>query len=404
MVVVGGGFAGLSTALHLKDRVPGLAVAILESEHIGFGASGRGLGMVSPIHPGLMFGHIAHQHGEVEARWFAGYLLDEARRWQNRIAAAAIACEYRSCPALVVARDRRELRLGRQVQENLTKAGIRQRRLGGGELLAWCGFPAAGGFVLDDGVGVMHPYALARGLADHFARRGGEIHENTTVKTIRPAGASVEVVTGTGARIEAGHVVVATNGYTSKLGLGRHNSGRTIHTYLLATEPLAQSTIERLGRGLREGVAVDVRVRFNYARLWGDRLLFGGSTQMFSRADSRADLNVPAQDRLQREMVRRFPFLESTLVTAAWGGPIHLRSLAQMPLVGEAAGLPHVMLNTGYNQGGILFALSSGRLVSGLVLGGSSTDGEAARVRRLYDSSRLSPTDLARLVPWLCRP
>jgi glycine/D-amino acid oxidase-like deaminating enzyme len=71
--IIGGGFVGLSSAHALQQADPGLRIAVLEAERVGFGASGRNAGMVVPFLQSIQ--SIARQFGWDEARWAARYLI-----------------------------------------------------------------------------------------------------------------------------------------------------------------------------------------------------------------------------------------------------------------------------------------------------------------------------------------
>ncbi|WP_243649278.1 NAD(P)/FAD-dependent oxidoreductase [Luteibacter rhizovicinus] len=324
-VVVGGGFAGLNTALGLAAR--GVRdIVLLEGERIGFGASGRNGGFV-----------------------FAGYSLGERALLEKVGAEKARALYGRTVAAVDLIRERID-KLG--IECDAVDAGViwanwfrdpgvlRQRQ----QLLAeqfgtdwqWLPADAMREFVRSpryhDGLferNALHidPLAYARGLARVAAATGVSIHEGSPASWLERRGEGWTVHTARGA-VTARHVVLACGGYLAGLDRKVDRSVLPIATYVMVTEPLG----DRLAECLRTRAAVyDTRFAFDYYRPLADtRLLWGGRISIRNRS-ARA-----VQRLLRHDMGRVFPSLADARVDYAWSG---LMSYArhEMPQVGARA-------------------------------------------------------------------
>ncbi len=402
VVVVGGGFAGLAAAYQLRRMAPSLEVALLEAERVGFGASGRCLGVLAPMHPGLMFGTIARCHGPAVAKWTARYIADQLNEWREVLGREGVECEWNGCSVLIAARSAREVRLLDSCVRHLRDAGIDHGVVGGEELASLVPFHALKGLRLETGMARVHPLRLALGLRRSVEARGVRVFEGSEVTALTDSAKGVELSTDAGARVRARTVVLATSVHTGALGLGRGDAGLAgACTYLIATEPLEDSVLARLGTALGAGVVTEARVKYSYARIHDRRLLFGGRTRMPAPANGCAERDQRCYRALYADMQRTFPFLDGARIEAAWGGPVHIANMARMPVVRPARGRPRVILTVGYNVDGASLSLLSGKMAAGLALGRESLDADAERLRQIYLTSRMRVGEFIELAPWL---
>ncbi|MEW5816877.1 MAG: FAD-binding oxidoreductase, partial [Spirochaetota bacterium] len=169
----------------------------------------------------------------------------------------------------------------------------------------------------------------------------------------------------------------------------------SLHTYMIATEPLDDATQERFG--FRENSLGDTSLKtMAYMRIYGNRLLFGGGDKLFSKANTAADQNAGSYRKLHAGMLRSFPFLDSTRIEAAWGGPLH-EPLNTTPVVRLAAESPNVVLSVGYGSSGVALTQFSGKMVTGLVLGKPHVDPDAERLRQMYETLRIPVREVMKL-------
>lgn len=320
--IVGGGFAGLWTAVELTERDPGLRVVLLEQDICGGGASGRNGGFVSPSWWDLeglcrLFGHdegIRYATALADAvmqigswlqthhvdAWYhhEGVLGARAGSWQGGVGAsdAATFC---------------------------AKAGLadRMRPLTAPEARAVADSPRfLGGAFLKDSATVQ-PARMARGLRRVLLERGVHIFERTPVTAIRHTDPAV-VMTSHG-RVRAPQVVLTTGAWAAGWPGFRRSFG-VIVDYMVATEPIPDR-LEEIGWSSNAGIA-DGRDLLFYLRKTDDgRIAIGGGASGVAFG-GRFGRSV-THDRRVAEVAARgllwlFPQLEGVRFTHAWGGPI----------------------------------------------------------------------------------
>ena len=321
--VVGGGFAGLNTALGLLERGE-RDVMLLESERVGHGASGRNGGFVFG---GFSLGEEAllREQGADRARRLYAGTRDAVVRIRERVARYRIDCD-RVDGGVLWANWFRDPRVLRQRQRLLAEQY--------GVDWTWVDAPELRTRVLSDryhdalfeaDAFHFHPLKYAQGLASVVARQGGRIHEATPAVALERAGAGWRVRTPSG-EVRAEHVVLACGGYLAGLRRRVDASVLPIATYVMVTEPLG----DRLATVLTTSAAVyDSRFAFDYYRPLPDsRLLWGGRISVLDRSPAAVERLLVA------DLLKVFPQLAGVRIDHAWSG---LMSYArhQMPQVGE---------------------------------------------------------------------
>ncbi len=321
--VVGGGFAGLNTALGLVER--GVQdVVLLEAQDAGFGASGRNGGFVFG---GFSLGEASLLRQQAQPR--AGVLyagttsavdtirqrVDHYRIDCDRVDAGIIWANWFRDPDVL--RERQAL-LARDygVQWDWLPREELRRRVLSDRYHDGLFEPQAFHF---------HPLKYAHGLVDAARSLGLQLYEHSPAVSLRPKGSGWEVQTGQGT-VEAEHVVLACGGYLAGL-LGRVDAAvMPIATYVMVTEPLGDA----LRSALRTDAAVyDTRFAFDYYRPLPDtRLLWGGRISVRDRSPE------SVQRLLCADLRKVFPQLDGVGIDYAWSG---LMSYArhQMPQIGQ---------------------------------------------------------------------
>lgn len=321
--VVGGGFAGLNTALGLAER--GVRdVVLLEAEQVGFGASGRNGGFVFG---GFSRGEDAllRELGGDRARALYAGTTDAVERIRTRIDEHAIDCE-RVEAGVVWANWFRDPRVLRERQELLARGfGVDWQWLPQAELRGRIRTTRYHDGLYEPRAFHFHPLKYARGLADAAAAKGVSIHERSPAMALERVGAGWRVRTPEG-DVEARSVVLACGGYLARLRRRVDAGVLPIATYVMVTEPLGA----RMREVLTTGAAVyDTRFAFDYYRPLPDtRLLWGGRISVLDRSPK------AVERLLRRDLLRVFPQLDGVRIEHAWSG---LMSYArhQMPQVGE---------------------------------------------------------------------
>jgi glycine/D-amino acid oxidase-like deaminating enzyme len=328
IVIVGGGFAGLGTAMSLVEH--GVRdVVLLEAEAVGHGASGRNGGFVFGGFS-LDNADLVRQLGRAEARRLYRLTLDAVERIRQRIARHAIDCDAVYAGVLLAdwfADGEQPLRaLQRFMHDELE---VDWRWLARDETRALLQTQRYHRALHEPNAFHFHPLKYAQGLARVLRDAGVRLHEGTGVSAIERAGAGWCVRTTQG-EVQAGQVVVACGGYIGDLFKPLSRAVLPIATYVMSTEPLGEA---RLREAMRTQAAVyDTRFAFDYYRPLPDtRLLWGGRISIRDRTP--ADV----ARLLTRDLLRVYPQLDGVKVEHAWSG---LMSYARhkMPQIGRLPG------------------------------------------------------------------
>lgn len=315
-VVVGGGFAGLWTAIKLKEEHPNRRVVLLEAKRIGWAASGR--------NGGFCEASISHGEPNAEARWpeeaetlyrLGHENLDAIEKF---VTEHKLDVEFERTGVLSVANEPYQV-------EELGESGEDHTVLSAEEVRARIDSPTflGGAFSARENANV-HPAKLAAELARHAAENGVEIYEETRVTGLRGAAdGSVELETLVGT-VRADRVALCTNVFPSLL------KRYTFHTvpvydYVLMTEPLTDDQLASIGWKGREGLA-DNANQFHYSRLTRDnRILWGGYDAVYfsgGRIRPEYEDRMESHRKLARHFFTTFPQLAGVKFSHRWAGVI----------------------------------------------------------------------------------
>jgi gamma-glutamylputrescine oxidase len=359
VVVVGGGYTGLSAALHLAEA--GAAVVVLEAHRAGWGASGRNGGQ-------LVSGQ-RRDPEELEARYGLAtarrlYALGEDAKALVHDLCARHAIPYDYRPGLLYAtrKPRGGPALAAYVERLAAVYGYaRTRFVPFDELRTLVRSPRLFAGVLDEGAGHLHPLNYALGLATAAERAGATLFDLSRVEAVAPTGGGVAVRTPHGT-VRAGHVVLAGNGYLGGLAPAVAARVMPINNFIVATEPLGAAGIrDVLGRDI---AVADSRFVINYFRPTPDhRLLFGGGETYRYRFP--ADIGALVRPHLED----LFPQLAGVHLDYAWGGTLAI-TRARLPYLGRLA--PNVLAAGGYSGQGVTLATLAGKLVAEAIRGESA--------------------------------
>lgn len=353
--VVGAGYSGLSTALHLAEA--GYQVAIVEGARIGWGASGRNGGqIVNGLNASLQT--IERRYGKDTASFVASLVMEGGDIIRERIERYSIDCDLKPTniftaytPAHVAELEER-LALWRgygiETQEMLDQDQIRN----------YIGTDAYVGGMIDHSGGHMHPLNLALGEAEAFESHGGVIFENSFVSHVDFEASNPVVKTADGS-ISCNKLVLCGNAYLGKVVAKLTSRVMPVSTQIIATEPLSPELAQQLLP--TDSCVEDVRYILDYFRLSADkRLLFGGGT-VYSGNDPR-DIEA----RLRSNMERVFPALNNTRVDFAWSGNFAL-SFSRVPQLGRLN--DNTYFAHGYSGHGVTGSHTFGRILSEAING-----------------------------------
>ena len=342
VAIVGGGYAGLSTALELAKQ--GIDAVVLEANELGFGASTRNGGAVSGgVNVGKSFtGRTTNvEPGRVErilsdasdAFALIDRLIDEEKiscfwekpgRFVGAWAKKHFATQTRRLAVLNAAAQSGAYMVPRE----------RQRE----EIASDYYF---GGMVVERS-GKLHPALYYKGLLEACRRRGVAVCAKAAVTDIGRSGNTWRIETGRGAT-SAGDVVIATNGYTGALTPALRRRVVAIASHIIATEELPDDLARSLIPKAR--TLSDTKRVLCYYRMSpdGQRMVFGGRAR-FTQVD--ATVSAPI---LHRYMTDRFPQLRGVKVTHAWTGNVAF-TLDALPHMGERDDLHYCL---GCNGNGV---------------------------------------------------
>ncbi|MFD1883023.1 NAD(P)/FAD-dependent oxidoreductase [Paracoccus pacificus] len=358
--VIGGGYTGLSAALHLARL--GISTRLVEAHRVGFGASGRNGGQIG-----------SGQRLDVDQLEDLAGKQAAQRLWNMAEEAKALVAELAGLAAVPVhpgvahaCRTEAEVAHSHKLAEKLDRDyGYKKiRTLDRDAFRALVPSDAYVGGDLDLGAGHLHPLNFAIGLAQLATEAGAHIHENSAVHHIRHArrpGEKTIVQTDHGF-IECDHVILGCNGY-----MGQHLSAEVaarvmpINNYIVATAPLG----DRADEVLRQNIAVhDTKFVVNYWRLSPDkRLIFGGGETVTYRfpADIAAKVRKPMQE--------IYPGLRGVDIDYAWGGTLAI-TFNRMPLFARPA--PDTISASGFSGHGVALATLAGKLMAQAVAGNAA--------------------------------
>ena len=357
--VVGGGVAGCSAALHLAER--GYRVGLLETNKVGFGASGRSGGQTIF---GLAVGQdkLVAQVGVTDARRIFDFSIEALDLTQTLIGRYAIACDYHGNHLHVAVKPRQVRELSDWVHELQDQYDYRTVRfLDRATLHTHVKSERYLAGLLDTRSGHLHPLKYTQGLARAAESKGIRIYEHSRALAYEGgASASDEIRLQTAAGIlRCKFLVLCGNAYLGPVAprLARRILG--VGTYVIATEPLAPARAAGL---LPSNAAVaDINWILDYFRLSADqRLLFGGRVSYSSLEPPRL------ADSMHRRMVKVFPGLRDTRVDFTWGGLLDI-TMSRAPDFGRLA--PNVFYLQGFSGHGMALSAMAGKLIAEAISG-----------------------------------
>ena len=236
--VIGAGYTGLSTALHLAEQ--GVRVVVLEAKEVGFGCSGRNAGHCTPTFHFYSIPTVRKMLGPVYGERLVERQTNGANLAFDIIRRYGIDCEAVQNGYLMVAHAPSRVKLLEEKQRTYASAGKVTHLLDKAETERLTGSPRYYGAWLHPEGGHLNPLAYARGLARAVISQGGTVHTRSPVTGIEPAGTRWRVVTPTGA-VTADKVVCGTGAYTDGYWPGLDKTFTTMSVMILATQPISDN-------------------------------------------------------------------------------------------------------------------------------------------------------------------
>jgi glycine/D-amino acid oxidase-like deaminating enzyme len=366
VVIVGGGYTGLSTALAL--RAEGMRVVLLEAQFCGFGASGRNAGHLTPT-IGKDVPTLLRLFGKEKTARFVALADLAMGEVEALIDRHAIACDYEPVGNIIAALHPRQFAAVDRAAEASRVLGLPGQLLEPAEMQRR-GLPRSflRGFHETHG-GILNPGLYVLGLRRAALEAGVEIHEHSPVVEIED-GARPRVRTRDGSA-SGDLLVLGVNAYALGLALPRPLASRILPIYvqLLQTAPLTPEQLARVGWQGREGIYTAHEILESW-RLTRDNRIVGGSKHIRYGYGGQVmpDRDATVALKLEAVLRTRFPELAEVEVTAAWGGRIGL-SLDFLPVIGRTGSAGHVLYSMSYAGHGLAMASFAGRMLADLAAG-----------------------------------
>lgn len=367
--ILGGGYTGLWTSLFLKEREPGLDVAIVEADICGGGASGRNGGFALSWWSKLAT--LIKQCGEDDGLWLAEQSEEAVAYLGAFCEENAIDCDFRADGWLWVASSEAQVDGWASTAEECSSRGLEifeplsadeaQRRGGSARFL---------GGIFDRTSARVQPAQLARGLRRVARERGVRIYENSPATAVE--GTVPLVVRTEAGEIAADTVVSALNAWTPSLPQFKafRRAVVVIASDIVATEP-RPDLLEQSGLTGGEVVS-DSRLMVHYHRTTPDgRMAFGKGGGAMSAAGYFGD-NFH-YDRGRAELTARhlrwlYPEFADVGITHAWSGPVD-RTENGLPFFGRHEDRENLVYGLGFSGNGVAPCVNAGRVLASLALG-----------------------------------
>ena len=323
IAIVGGGLAGVSTAVSLVERGVN-DVCIVEADEPGAGASGRNGGFVFAGYS-LANDALLEQVGRAQAERLHGWTRAAVRRVRERIDRYRIDCQVNDAGVVLADwfGDDETLRdFARRMRSELGfELDFLTRESLSGQVFSaryGCGLHEPGSFHFN-------PLRHIRGLTQHLRAHGVAVHGRSPVRSVTRTRSGWRLQLPHG-EVNAEQLALCTGGYDRRLWPPLNRALQPIATYIAATEPLG----ERIRELLPRPVAVyDTRFAFDYFRALPDtRLLWGGRISTARRSPD------AIRRLMRRDLQRVFPQIAGVAFEHAWGGWMSY-ARHEMPLLGR---------------------------------------------------------------------
>lgn len=368
VVIIGGGYTGLSTGWHLKQMKPGMDVRVIESDVCGYGASGRNGGFSMTLF-GLTKGITKFRFSDEKAKSAHRYMEAAVDYLHDLITVNNIDCDYERSGYLLVGTSPGQIK---RIEHDFKI----MERWGMGGVERWEKERLAEEFRTDfyklgwfePRCGIINPAKLARGMKDLAESKGVIIYERSPVVEFsrnREGGFTVRTESGD---IRSEYLVFATNAY-SVLFPELKSIQRPAFTHIVMTEPLSGEQMKSIGWGCRAGIE-DARDLIHYYRLTKDNriVMGGGDVSIGYGTDLNKDLNDNIFKLLEHHVIEVFPQLKGIRFTHKWGGPVSV-TLDMAPVIGFLGSDHKCIFSMGCVGHGVSMTTTNGLAIAEMIAG-----------------------------------
>ena len=360
LAIIGGGFTGISTAYHFSDRFPSKRVAILEAKTLANGASGR--------NGGMMLNRINGSEG-LDDQTLA-QIYNATNYGIDQIIAIIkkhnLDVNYRRDGSLLAFTNRHNAEAAQKEVERANQNGIPYQYLDAEAIRQHIDLQGniIGG-ILDPNEGQLNGAQYVRALRQIILERGVEIYEQTPVVKIEP-GPEIVLSTPTG-NVRAKAIVLATNGYTGKLGYFR-KAVFPLHSHVIGTAPLTDQQLADIGWKSLAGFSDDLD-RLAYCSLTPDnRIVFGGGSNasyayLFNNKVSYQGDRTPGLEAMKQTLYGYLPALREVELTHLWTGTLAI-SFERNCSIGVTGTQRNIYYGLGYSGHGVTLANLAGEVIT----------------------------------------
>ncbi|PKU22104.1 NAD(P)/FAD-dependent oxidoreductase [Telmatospirillum siberiense] len=362
VAVIGGGYAGLSTALHVVQA--GKSVVVLEAVDIGYGGAGTNNGQVIPALTRANPEDLRQRFGEERGNRLARLIAGSAAFTFDLIRKHGIECDAQQTGWVQPAHSPGRAVLARRRYEQWAELGADVAYLDREQVGTLTGAVIYHGGLLARTGGHVNPLGLARGLAEASLRAGAEIFTKSPVLSVAPQGDGWRLQTPNGA-VVAGKVVVATDAYADALFPALRRSIVPVRSYQMATQALAPEILSQV-LPLNHALSDSHRDLYFFHATADHRIVTGGALALNFQWRSRLDRRIG--ERLRRV----FPVLGDDIrFEYQWYGDVAITTNF-LPHFHQVA--PGIITVIGYNGRGLALAAAAGRVLAQAALGHDVND------------------------------
>lgn len=370
VVIIGAGYSGLWTALHLLNLDRSLSIAIIDAQQPGFGASGRNGGWCSAFSP-MSLKAVADQSGKQGAIDLQTALVAAVDEIGSYISDTQLECGWHKGGTLSFARNEPQLQ---RINESISMSrefGFNEqfvKYIDAEEAEQRVRVPFSLGASYSPHCAALQPAQLVDGLVKQLLSRNVQFFGSSRVSHITSHRVSADTSKGS-VSIDAKWIIRATEGFTARMKQYRRDVA-PLYSYMIATEPLSDSQWKDIGWSNRETVS-DGRNLVIYAQRTADgRIAFGGRGAPYkyaSRIGSHFDNNANIHSLIEKSMREMFPAIGDSEVTHRWGGALGVHrdwfTSAQIDHKSHIASLG------GYVGDGVAFSYVAAKEVATSILG-----------------------------------
>ena len=358
IVILGGGFTGLSAAFNLIKKFPNKKIVLLEGARCGYGASGRNGGFC--ITTSLLDWKQEDPEQISRDLEVSSYGINQIKSFINDY---GVVCDFEESGMLEVALDEKQSRILEEYSNELKGFGLTSTILEGKDLEKEIKSPLfQSGLMMPYGA-TLNPAKLVRGMKKVVEDLGVEVREQTIGTRITP-GKTIHIDSELG-EISAPILVMAVNAYGHKIGFLR-NRVFPVSVFQIATEPLSENQWDAIGWQDRFGLS-DLRTLFSYSVRTADgRIVMGGSDFTYYELDALSSGNDKyVTNKIVENLFSFFPQLEGLSIDHAWGGTTSY-NLGRDPVVGSLGDYGNIFYGTGFDEG-VPSCQIAGRIIADLI-------------------------------------